>query len=244
MPFDPATSRRRFSIGAPDGVSAVILRPLLATLSRFGPGIDVAVRQILPVRGETAPERAWRMVFETLDARRADIAIIPSEALPPRFECRQVYEEDFVIGVRAGHPFARRPNLEHYCAQRHLLVSEDGDPQGFVDGLLARQGRSRRIALTVPNFMMALAIVADSDLVCALPRRFVALHGPSFGVRGVEPPLALPRFRLNAVVPRVALLDGGIAWLIGQLTVPAPGSGAEDRRTRVKPRRARVPSRR
>src|SRR5579885_1035143 len=29
-PFDPSTSTRRFTIGAPDGVSAVVLRPLLA----------------------------------------------------------------------------------------------------------------------------------------------------------------------------------------------------------------------
>src|SRR6188508_1302757 len=33
-PFDPATSRRQFTIGAPDGASAVFLSPLLGTLQR------------------------------------------------------------------------------------------------------------------------------------------------------------------------------------------------------------------
>jgi hypothetical protein len=39
-------------------------------------------------------------------------------------------------------------------------VSRCGSPQGFVDEVLAKQGRVRWIALTVPNFMVALAIVA------------------------------------------------------------------------------------
>src|SRR5262245_45343322 len=38
-PFDPATSRRRFTLGAPDAASAVVLPPLLAKLRRTAPGI-------------------------------------------------------------------------------------------------------------------------------------------------------------------------------------------------------------
>lgn len=59
-PFDPATSTRRFTIGASDGVSAVLLLPLLAELGRSAAGVNLATRQLLPIRGETAPERAWR----------------------------------------------------------------------------------------------------------------------------------------------------------------------------------------
>src|SRR5688572_18327776 len=38
-PFDPATSTRRFVLGAPDGVSAVVLPLLLANLRRAAPGV-------------------------------------------------------------------------------------------------------------------------------------------------------------------------------------------------------------
>src|SRR5215207_8579571 len=65
-PFDPATSRRHFTIGAPDGASAVFLPPLLAELRRMAPGIDVSVRQLLPVPGETSPDDAWRNAFAEL----------------------------------------------------------------------------------------------------------------------------------------------------------------------------------
>ena len=43
------------------------------------------------------------------------------------------------------------------------------------------------------------------------------MHGPRFGVVGVEPPLPLPGFRLNAVVPKAALMDDGVAWLLDRL---------------------------
>ena len=83
--------------------------------------------------------------------------------------------------------------------------------------VLAEQGRSRRIALTVPNFMFALAVIAETDLISALPRRFVAMHAPRFGVVGLEAPLPLGRFRLNAVAPKVAMMDTGLAWLFDVL---------------------------
>ena len=47
-PFEPATSARRFVLGAPDGVSAVFLPGLLDTLARTAPGIDIGLRQVLP----------------------------------------------------------------------------------------------------------------------------------------------------------------------------------------------------
>lgn len=135
-PFNPATAVRRFAIGAPDGVSAVILRPLLAKLSRIAPRIDIGVRQLLP-----SPARVWRSAIVDLEAHAINIAIIPSDDIPPRFEKRCIYEEDFVIVMRLGHPFARDPTLERYCDMQHLVVSHSGDPYGFVDEQLAKQGR-------------------------------------------------------------------------------------------------------
>lgn len=220
-PFDPARSTRRFTIGAPDGVSAVLLPPLLAQLRESAPGIDISVRQLLPVPGEMSPERAWRSAFIELEARAMDIAIIPSDEIPARFHQQTLYEEDFIIAVHEGHPFAETPSLDRYCEMQHLVVSLTGDAHGFVDQALAEHGRARRIALTVPNFMFALAVIGETDLISALPRRFAAMHAPRFGVVSVEAPLPLRRFRLNAVAPKVALLDMGLTWLFEVLGTAA-----------------------
>lgn len=212
-PFDPATSARRFTLGAPDGISAVSLPPLLAELRQHAPGVDLSLRQLLPVPGETSAERAWRNVFADLDGRALDVAVIPSAPVARRFQSRLLYEEKFVVAMRVRHRFAADPTLDRYCDMRHVLVSLSGDAEGFVDKALAKRRRTRRIALTVPSFMFALAVIAETDLIAALPSKFVAMHGPRFGVVAVESPLPLPSYRISAIAAKSALLDSGVAWL-------------------------------
>jgi len=216
-PFDPASSARRFTIGAPDGVSAVFLPPLLAELRQRAPGLNIAIKQLLPAHGETLPERAWRNAFSDLEERAMDIAVIPYDQVPARFQLQTLYVEDFVIAMRARHPSAVAMTLDNYCDWQHLVVSLGGDPHGFVDQVLAEQGKARRIALTVPNFMLALALVAETDLIAAVPRQFAQMHAARFEIRIVEVPLPLRSFPLNAVVPKAALMDQGIAWLFETL---------------------------
>lgn len=229
-PFDPATSIRRMVIGAPDGVSAVFLQPLLADLAASAPGIDIGIRQLLPIAGETAPDRAWRDAFSDLETRALDIAVVPVEDAPVRFDKRMLYEEDFVLAMRPGHPFQQAPTISAYCESRHLVVSLTGDPHGFVDEVLAQGGFSRRVALTVPNFMFACAILPATDLLCAIPRRFAELYAARFGIGIHDPPLLLGHFRLNAFIPKAALADPGLTWLLdllgnaGMSVQPAPPS--------------------
>jgi DNA-binding transcriptional LysR family regulator len=211
-PFDPATSTRRFTVGAPDSISAVVLPQLFTALRPAAPRIDISVRQILPT-----PARVWQSAIADLEARAMDIAIIPTDDVPARFAERVLYDEDFVIAMRTGHSFGREPTLERFCAMQHLVISFSGDAHGFVDEFLARQGVSRRIALTVPNFMFALAVIAETDLICALPRKFVAMHGKRFGVVSAEAPLPLDGFRVRVIAPRVAMMDVGLAWLFDVL---------------------------
>lgn len=221
-PFDPATSTRRFVIGAPDGVSAILLPPLLATVRETAPHIDIGLRQLLPIPGETSPERAWRSALDELEARRMDVAIVPSGEAPLRFHAQPLYEEDFVIAMRSGHPLADGLTVDNYCAARHLVVSLAGDPHGFVDQALAAHGLARRVALTVPNFMYALAVIAESDMIAALPRHFARLFGPRFSVMSLDPPLPLGMFSLNAIVPKVAMADAGLAWVLDVLARAGP----------------------
>lgn len=238
-PFEPARSTRRFTLGAPDGVSAVVLPPLLAALRAQAPGVGIGVRQVLPTPGETSVERAWQFAFNELESRVMDLAILPLAEVPTRFHRQWLYEEDFVLAMRAGHSLSRRVTLARYCDSQHLVVSLQGDAHGFVDELLAAQGRQRRIALTVPNFMMALAMLAESDLVAALPRRFVQRQGPRFGVVAVEPPVALGSFGMQLVAPRVAMMDAGVAWL-AEVLASHRHEAPSDRRPKKSPARGRA----
>jgi DNA-binding transcriptional LysR family regulator len=229
-PFEPAKSTRRFMIGAADGISAVFLPALLADLRSLAPGIDMSVRQLLPPQGGRPAGRPWEPVLADLEARAFDIAVLPLDDIPARFVHRTLYEEDFIIATRAGHPFTADPTLDRYCRTQHLVVSLTDDARGLVDEALAKHGRTRRVALAVPNFMLAIALIAETDLVAALPRRFVAMHARRFGVVSTEAPLPLPRYRIRAITPKVALMDAGVDWLLGLLCDAAKTTRAARKR--------------
>ena len=232
-PFDPRQSTRRFVIGAPDGISSVILPPLLETLRGAAPGIDVGIRQLLPAQGFSVPHLAWKDALKELEDRAMDVAIIPFDDIPVRFHKAKLCEEEFVIAFRKGHSFQRNPTLKHFRELDHLVVSHTGDVSGFVDVELAKNGLSRRVALTVPNFMFALSVLAETGLVSALPKRFVEIHGARFGVVMATPPLPLPRFSINIIVPKVAMMDAGLAWLVQSLTQARTGDRPGNRTRRM-----------
>ncbi len=207
--FDPRKSVRRFVIGAPDAVTAVILPSLLAELRRDAPGIDLGVRNLV---GQ------FEAALRELDERTLDVALLPIENIPARFVTRTLFEDEgFVIVRRAGHPIGKRLTLARYCAAPHVLISVSGDPHGMVDTILEKRGLSRRVMLTVSNFMQALAVVAESDLVAAIPRRFAARYAARYRVVVAEPPIPLMNAPVLAIAPQVATMDGGLTWLLGVL---------------------------
>jgi DNA-binding transcriptional LysR family regulator len=219
--FDAGGSSRRFTIGGPDAVLTVVLPPLLAALAKVAPKVNLSTRLILP-----------QSALADLEARQADLVIEPLVDVPSRFESSPLYEEEFGIAMRAKHPIGARMTLARYCAASHILVSMTGDPHGNVDSELKKLGRVRRIAATVPNFLLALTLVAETDLVAAVPRR-AADHARRLGVVLVDPPAPLAplaRSAISVIATRAALEDAGVAWLFGMVNKCMRGGSRRHRR--------------
>jgi DNA-binding transcriptional LysR family regulator len=215
--FEPATAARRFRIGAPDGAVSILVPPLVERVETVAPNMDLAVLQLLPKPAASGPAQAWADALADVETGRIDCAILPHSPESGRFDSTALYAEDFVFVARRGHGLAKAPSMEAIAAARHVLVSASGDPSGFVDRLLAEHGHERRIALTVPSFFMAAAAIASSDLVGALPRHFAIEAARTYPLRIVEPPFAMGSASLHAIVPRAAMLDRGIRWLVQQV---------------------------
>jgi DNA-binding transcriptional LysR family regulator len=213
-PFDPATSNRRFVIGAPDAVLASGMMSLLPCIETKAPHVDIGLIHLMPVRRGSSIKEPWQDSLDMLEKRELDVAILPLSSVPARFEARRLYDEDFVVAMRKGHAFARAPNEAAFCRSRHLLVSLEGNPVGFVDELLAKRGLKRRVALTVPSFMMALAHLSSSDLIAALPRRLARRHATQFGLVFVDLPFKRKPDSIEAIATKAAMRDAGIAWLM------------------------------
>jgi DNA-binding transcriptional LysR family regulator len=184
----------------------------MAALARQAPGVDLSLKPIMPMTA-----------FADLDARAIDLAVQPLEDIPPRFASSVLFMEEFVIATRKGHALGLRPSLKRYAAASHILISQSGDPWGNVDTDLKAQGLTRRVALTAPNVLTALAIVEASELVAAVPSRLAHMYKGHFDIALAKPPMPFGRANLRVIATQAAMRDAGVAWLYETIRSTAKG---------------------
>jgi len=207
--FDPATSQRSFRIAANDHAGAVLLPALFARVRRAAPGVQL---DILPQQGAPAEAELARGDLDAVIGTFVRVA-------PPLVE-RVLFREGFVCAVRRDHPAAGRLTLRRYVELDHLLVASPGYGPGVVDLALEARGMQRRVAMRVPHFLVAPAIVARTDLVLTLPRRVLAAADAS-ALRVSRPPLPLEDFPVQLIWHQRADSDPGAAWLREQIAACA-----------------------
>lgn len=77
------------------------------------------------------------------------------------------FEDEYVVISNASRT---RLTLEDYLAARHLVVTPWNEKQGVLDLRLEQLGYTRHIAIKTPSMLSAPFIVAQSDLLMAIPR--------------------------------------------------------------------------
>ena len=98
-----------------------------------------------------------------------------------------------MLVARAGHPTIRS-RVDEDASSRRFATSRSRSRRGGGAGRWPRATRrwaSRRdIAVVVPTFTAAAAVVAGTDLVASLPASLVDVLGPRLALRRVATPLA------------------------------------------------------
>jgi DNA-binding transcriptional LysR family regulator len=139
---------------------------------------------------------------------------------------RPLLEEGFACVARRGHPaFADGASLEAFAAARHLLVSPGGHNTGLADRKLAALGLERRVVLSLPQFLVAPFVIAETDLVATLASRVARrFAGTGVGIAVHEPPIELPCWPVAAMWHRRADAHAATVWLrniIGEIAASA-----------------------
>jgi len=204
--FDSANATRTFSIMANDNAAAIVGLPLVeAVRAGSGPNIRSALHQFDTAR------------LGDLETGQIDLAL----GAPTQFErmpaliARTIVRDHFVSAVRADGPCVS--DLDDYCARDHVLVSGNGGGfEGLVDRALAAQGRARRVALSVQNYLLAIEAVATSDMVATLPHTLLTARRHDLSL--FEPPLSLPSFTLAAAWHARVDADPAHRWLRERLS--------------------------
>lgn len=177
--FDPAAATGVVRIAAPDAEQAVIIPLLMSYLQKKAPGLQLSV---VPLARADA--------IDALSEGRVDLSLGFIWDYPDTISKQDLYEEGFLVaGARDFLKSHQAMSIEDYCASDHVLVSARGDQRGIVDDQLEAMGKHRRVAVTIPGFLPALAVAASSGALVTLPERIVRNFAPAFGLKFASPPL-------------------------------------------------------
>ena len=177
--FDPALATSTFVLAMADATAAELMPGLIDILEHEAPGVSMRVvplttrdpRRLLDEEVADLAVGHFPPVLTDLTARAQS-----GEAVA--FSHLRLYDGEYVCVMRNGHPLANGPfTLNRFCAARHMLVSFSGRPFGFIDESLASLGRVRQVVVTVNQFFTAGWLVANTNLLTVLPRRFVSVTG-------------------------------------------------------------------
>ncbi|MCE1184837.1 MAG: LysR substrate-binding domain-containing protein, partial [Rhodocyclales bacterium] len=201
--FDPASAAFTVSVAATDYALRAVVAPFIAALRPRAPGIRVAVRPMDEADMQARMERG-----------ELDLALLTPESAPPDLHSRRLFDESYVCVLRAGHPQGASPlDLDSFCALDHAIVSlQGGGFSGATDAALAQLGRTRRVMVSVPSFVMLLDLIRSTDLAALVPRRLLT---DLQGLQALEAPLPIPGFtKLLTWHPRTHD-DPGHRWVRG-----------------------------
>lgn len=183
--WNPATARKVFTIGMADYAQALLLGPLLQELAQRAPGVDLSV-----IIGMD--------LSDLLDKGTIEATVNIGGRTPQNYKTRRLFKERYLCIVRKDHPaVAQKLTLSRYLELRHLVVAPSGAPGSVVDTILAQRGCERRVAVRVPNFLVAPIIVSDSDFINTGPERLARRMATRYPIRALPPPLQLPSFEMH-----------------------------------------------
>jgi DNA-binding transcriptional LysR family regulator len=187
-----------------DDPAALLASPLVEGLARTAPGITVAFR---PWLGQDAVAR------ELLDGD-TDLAIAVFDREIENVEVRTLFDAEYVVAMRKGHPAAAAFDIAAWLASPHVVVSGRGDLRTPLDSQLAVMGYRRRVGLVVPSFQLVPAVLAATDMMAMLPRQSLAAHR-HLDLVVFPPPVAIDGFTLKVAWHARQNLDRAVQHVCG-----------------------------
>jgi DNA-binding transcriptional LysR family regulator len=207
--FEAAGTRRTFTLMGSDYVQFFVLPRLCRQLQGAAPQLALEHRPANP--GKVGP---W------LESGQVDLGVGYLSEPPPALRSRLLFSDQQVCLLRKGHPALRKPlTAELYAQLSHVAISPGGAGiyGARIDALLKTLGIRRRVVLTLPSFLAMPYVVASTDYVATVPRRFADYFAGLLPLAITTPPIALPAFEISMFWHERMHHDSGNAWLRRQV---------------------------
>lgn len=207
--FEPSTSSRCFRIATTDYGSLAVMNRAAPALLREAPSSRL---DIVPWNAST---------LDDLADGNVDLALYADDPLPPTYAYRKLFVESFSCMYRKGHPVAQRARSG---PMRSRLKALAGYPQAVIAYPAGREilyedlfeqweGPRERIALSLPYFLAAPWIVAESDLVLVVPARIAECLASLKVLESVPFPMRNMRFEYRMIWHERVHRDLAHSWL-------------------------------
>ena len=202
--FDPKNSIDEFNIAISNYTASILFPQLARILEKEAPNINVRSKQLGDVD-----------LLKELEAANIDFIIAGQQLQETEnFISQDLYDEDFVCVMRKDHPLAKKKQLtvKEFSQSKHLMVATTGKAFGFVDYLLEAKGLKRRVAMTVNQFLVAPAIIRESNMILTVSKR-VAERFRLDSVKIFPLPLITNPLRLKLIWHKRTDTNVGNKWI-------------------------------
>jgi DNA-binding transcriptional LysR family regulator len=211
--FVPASSTRTFRIFMSDYASNLLLSSLSKRIQRSAPGVRIEVH---PWRGIPADSPETGLIPDAVVACQ-------TRNLPGFYRQRLFTDRD--VGVmRRGHRLYRKSfDLKAFLEAPHVAVAAVEFSADPVDTWLQEEGHRRSVVVTVPHYIEALHLVAETELIAVIPEGLVRAYASTLNLVAKTVPLDVGTFDEYLLHSARTHADLGSSWLRELIKNLCPG---------------------
>ena len=161
--FDPAVSTMQFRIRMSDVLEQLLLPRLLAAFRLQAPGIALDIVHLSP-----------QATVAALEADEVAVAVSMDLDHTGSVRSKPLLSDRIVCLLDHRHPAATDMTMEHFLNAPHLKVSMSPTDGRYVDSALSAMGRTRRIAVNVPHWLVAPSLLRGSAMITVISERLAS----------------------------------------------------------------------
>jgi DNA-binding transcriptional LysR family regulator len=187
--FDAYSFKGSVAIAATDIVRLLVLPELIKVLETEAPGLTLKVSNADRTR-----------IHERLERAELDLGLGPKEVSSGRLHFRELWTDKAACLIRAGVVPSSEPlSLERFLQLSHikLVPSQPSHFDDQLDKTLFVEGKSRKVSVLEPSFLMVPSLLSSSKLVATVPKKFADRVCQDAGFQQYEPPLALGQMSIG-----------------------------------------------
>jgi len=211
MEFSPGNARTKFRIACLDGISILAFIPIVKEIRRLAPNIEIFMNSLSNLS-----------VKKPLEEGEIDLAIGYFMNLPPGLYTSKLIDDNIACMVsRNNKKLIKNLDIHNYIHAHHCFSTLNHGALTTVELMVNRAlhnlGVQRKSWMKVPYLNLIAEVVANTDLVSALPSKLIYMYSKRIEVELLDIPLDIPSYALSMVWHERTHKSKAHVWLRDQI---------------------------